>query len=96
MRADVVINVSAVSMLGVVADLLTDVEVISVVFAVINLEFCFKVVYIVEELIVASAGAMTGGGVGADARVDSKLVKAMMTAPEYASPAPLEDMFPPC
>ena len=87
MRADVVINVSAVSMLGVVADLLTDVEFISVVFAVINLEFCFKVVYIVEELTVASPGAMTGKTPGVNANTG------VFSALEFVVAAPSEQSF---
>ena len=63
--------------------------------AMIDAEFLFKMTDDVESLTAMWAGATTDGST-VDAGVNARMSTAMMTALEYASPAPLEDMFLPC
>ena len=86
MRAEVVIDVSAVVMLGVSVNILVDLGIIVVTVAVIGFEFVVKVALAVEVL----AGVIIGGG---PAEVKASSLAPVMTALEFALLAPLEDSF---
>ena len=68
----------------------SNMETAKVPVALNDSELLFEVTDAVESLAVVWAGAVTDGGSSVGGEVN------VMTAPEYASPAPLEDMFPPC
>ena len=80
MRADVVIDVSAVVMLGVGVEMLADVKIV-VTASAIGLECIVKVSYAAEVLAGVWAGAIIGGAPGIG---DTTGLTAMMTTLEFA------------
>ena len=95
MRADVAIDVSAVVMLGVGVDMLTNAEIIVMTAAMIGFDFIVKVAYAVEVLAGAWAGSIIGGAPDTAVEVDASGLTVMMAALEFefALPAPLEKSF---
>ena len=87
MRADEVIDVSAVVMLGVGVEMLADVKIV-VTASVIGLECIVKVSYAAEVLAGVWAGAIIGGAPGTAAVVNASGLAAVLTALEFALPVP--------
>ena len=86
MRADVMIDVSAVEMLGILGDvdIIAEINVVAVVE--IAFDFLARVSYALEVLTGQVVGSTSG--IGADVRVSG--LAAMMTALDFAVPALLE------
>ena len=73
MGVEAVINASAIAIFGVGINMLTDVEVIVVTVAAIDLEFSFKVSAAVEVMAVVLAGAIVGGATGIGVEMNATL-----------------------
>ena len=96
MGVEAVINASAIAIFGVGINMLTDVEVIVVTVAAIDLEFSFKVSAAVEVLAVVWTGATVGGESGIGPEMNGSGSTAVMVALEFEYSAPLGGTFLNC
>ena len=92
MRADEVIEVSAVAMIDVGGGALANVEIIAVVTVAIGFNFVCEVTYAVDVCAGAIIGVVPGSGV----EVNAIFLAAVRTAWEFAVPAPFIEPFRSC
>ena len=86
MRAVMSTDVSTVVMIGFGVCTLVNIETIVVTAVVSGFGVIVEVVFAVEAL----AGAIIGGAPGIDAGVNAYVLKAVMSALDFAEPSPLE------
>ena len=88
-RADLVVDTLTFDMLGVVVDVLVDVEIIVMTAAVMVFDFVSEVAYALE----VCAGPILGGVSGIGTNADASGVAAAMTALELVALARFEKLF---